>query len=521
MDKMMSKRYAFILTILALCGTLLHAAPKPPNIVFLLTDDQRFDAVGFMGNEEIKTPNLDELAARGTVFDNHFNTTSICMPSRANLMTGCYEYIHGVSFGRGPMEKKYWSQTYPVLLRANGYFTGFGGKFGFDLSAPRRAPKHERLPTEDFDIWAGWPGQGTYNTAKNEYTAKYAKDYPHVTRALGAFGQDFIKAAAKQDKPFCLSISFKAPHSPESYDPFFKDLYEGVTFSKPDNYGTAVDHLAPQSRLGRQAQLIGPGYLTDEGYQKKLHIYYRQISGVDYAVGMIREALAEQGVADNTVILFTTDNGYFCGSHKLGGKALLYEDATRAPMVVYDPHNEASHGKRVAGISAGIDIAPTILTFAGVEVPPIMNGIPLQPMLDNPETRIRKQLSLHQIWNQTRDDVIGSMGVVTEDYRYTYWYYADDGMPPTEELFSRKRDRWEQTNLIHNPEQAPMLAHMRSLYDANLAEWKAGRTESNSYPRYDTIADRQIPWQEKKFIVNEFDYSQPRHAKKTKKRKKE
>lgn len=499
-------------------GLTLGAIAKRPNVVFLLTDDQRFDAAGFMGNKEIKTPNLDKLAAEGTVFDNHFNTTSICMPSRANIMTGCYEFVHGVSFGRGSMQKAHWQQTYPVLLRKNGYFTGFGGKFGFDLNAKKGAPKEERLPTREFDVWAGWPGQGTYTTAKNEHTAKYAKDYPHVTRALGAFGQDFIEAAARQDKPFCLSISFKAPHTPESYDPFFEDLYEGVTLSKPDNYGTSVDHLAPQSRLGRQARLIGPGYLSDEGYQKKLHIYYRQISGIDYAVGMIREALAEEGLADNTVILFTTDNGYFCGSHELGGKALLYEDATRAPMLIYDPRNEASHGKRVPGITAGIDIAPTILAFAGVDAPGIMNGKPLQPMLDDSETRTRKQLALHQIWNQTRDDVIGAMGVVTEEYRYNYWFYANDKMPPAEELFSRKNDRYEQTNLINNPELAPVLEEMRKLYDANLEEWKTGRTENSSYPRYDTVADRRLPWQEKEFIVNEFDYSKSRSDRKDKKK---
>jgi arylsulfatase A-like enzyme len=300
--KLISKSITGV-AILLFCGTLTAQTVKRPNIIFMLSDDQRHDAVGFMGNTEIKTPHLDQLAADGMVFENHFNTTSICMPSRASIMTGKYEFITGVSFGRGNMALKDWARTYPMLLREAGYYTGFAGKLGFDVDFPdkKKGDNYSALPVNDFDGWGGWPKQGSYNTKRNKYLAHYADKYPHVTRALGAYAQDFIKDAAKQDKPFSLSISFKAPHSPKTADLLFDDLYKGVTFSKPPHFGLEHgEQLAAQSKLGRQRQDLWESYSTDEGYQENLSVYYRQIYGVDFAVGMIRDELEKQDLAENT-----------------------------------------------------------------------------------------------------------------------------------------------------------------------------------------------------------------------------
>ena len=216
--------------------------PAKPNIVFLFSDDQTARAVGCYGNQDVITPNLDQLARDGVRFTNHYNTTSICMASRCSVLTGLYEYRHGCNFEHGDLERRFIEQSYPVLLRQAGYFTGFAGKIGFVL----QGEKFEALAPL-FDEWAGGPGQTFYETAKNEGIAKYAAQYPHCSRAYGAWAQDFLKAAKQSGKPFCLSISFKAPHLPSTPDPIDLKLYEGKTFTRPPNYGVEnAKHLSPQ-----------------------------------------------------------------------------------------------------------------------------------------------------------------------------------------------------------------------------------------------------------------------------------
>jgi len=191
---------------------LTFAEDKRPNIVFLLTDDQNLYSMGCYGTPDVKTPNLDKLASDGIVFDHHYDTTAICMASRANIMTGKYEYKNGTNFSHGDMREEIWAETYPMLLRKAGYQTAFAGKFGFNIGDGKEG--RGRLPEGDFDRWGGGPGQTHYETAKNKSMAKYAKEYPHSTLSYGAFSRDFIKDASQSEAPFCLSISFKAAHRP-------------------------------------------------------------------------------------------------------------------------------------------------------------------------------------------------------------------------------------------------------------------------------------------------------------------
>ena len=182
--------------------------------------------MGCYGNPDVQTPNLDQLASDGMAFDNHYVTTAICMASRATAMTGMYEYKTGCNFEHGPMLTAIWEKSYPILLREAGYLTAFAGKFGFDL---KETPDGKKLPLPeaDFDRWGGGPGQTMYETARNKSMAAYADEYPHSTLSYGAFGRDFIRDAAKSEKPFCLSISFKAPHKPATPDPKFDAIYAG------------------------------------------------------------------------------------------------------------------------------------------------------------------------------------------------------------------------------------------------------------------------------------------------------
>ncbi|MCU0918566.1 MAG: sulfatase-like hydrolase/transferase [Planctomycetes bacterium] len=265
------------LTVLWLASftTLCTAAAESerPSIIFLLTDDQTIGAVGCYGNKDIITPNIDKRASEGVRFASHYHTTSICMASRASLMTGRYEYRHGCNFGRGNLERRFFANSYPVKLRQAGSFTGFAGKIGFVLDGE----KFEVFEKE-FDVWAGGPGQTNYETKKNEGIAKYADRYPHCSRAHGAWAQDFIKSARHSGKPFCMSRSFKAPHLPPIPDPIDMRLYESKeTFTRPPNYGVEKgEHLSEQVHTSRAATAYRE-WVTD--YNDTVRNYYARITG--------------------------------------------------------------------------------------------------------------------------------------------------------------------------------------------------------------------------------------------------
>ncbi|MGE9269818.1 MAG: sulfatase family protein [Verrucomicrobiales bacterium] len=480
--------------ISACIGPLVNGESRP-NIIYLMADDQNFRSVGIYGNPEVKTPQMDRLGEEGVVFDRHYNTTSICMASRASVFTGMYEYKTGTNFGHGHMRKDVWKKSYPVLLREAGYLTAFAGKFGLEIMGYGPDGKEGMAPG-DFDIWGGGPGQTDYVTKNNQAMAKYAKDYPHSTLSYGAFGQDVIREAAKLKKPFCLSISFKAPHRPVQPDPKFDDVYRGKTFTKPANYGREHgEHLALQSKQGRQYPRFRE-WEYDSNYDEVMALYYQQIYAIDVALGMIREELAEQGLEENTVIIYTSDNGFICGSHGFGSKVLPMEESSRAPLMIFDPRDGAAKGKRTAALTGNIDFAPTILELAGVEIPDNMDGESLLPLLEDPSTDVREQLAFMNLFGNLATH---SLTVLTKEMKYTYWWYGDQNMEPTEELFHLTKDPLEMTNLARNPEAAQALQVMRKKYDAELDLWKSEAVGYNNYRRYGQLFDRGIPLENKEF----------------------
>ena len=326
----------FTTFLLAFCFSLRTEAESRPNIIFLFTDDQSSYSLGCYGNKDVQTPHIDDLSLSGMTFDHHYDTTAICMASRVSVMTGLYEYRHGCNFDHGPLTEKLWKTSIPSASARAGYLTAFAGKFGFEVrKGTGKGPKY--LPKEDFDKWGGGPGQTNYATAKNPSMKAYAEKYPHSSRSYGAFGRDFVKESAKTGKPFCLSISFKAPHKPDQPDPLFDKVYAGKKFTKPLNYGREYGkHFSLQSKQGRQYErFISWGYR--DKYDEVMATYHQMVHGVDAAVGMIRSAVKEAGVEKNTVFIFTSDNGFFCGSHGYGSKVLPYEESTNAPSLFTIP----------------------------------------------------------------------------------------------------------------------------------------------------------------------------------------
>lgn len=495
----MMRRIVFAAIVLLGSNAFVRAGDRP-NIVFFFTDDQAYDTLGVYGNPNVKTPHIDSLGKRGVVFDRHYDTTAICMASRANVMTGLYEYKAGCNFDHGPLGTKQWSTSYPRLLKRAGYRIGFGGKFGFAVADSKKGQLREGDRVKDeFDFWVGGPGQTNYVTKANPTLAKYAKDYPHSTRAYAAATIDFMRESVEEERPFCMSVFFKAPHRPVQPDPLFDDVYAETTFRKLPNYGRkAGEHFAPHSRLGRQyPRFVEWGYHTNETYQQALRKYHQLIHGVDVAVGMVLEELDRLGIADETVIVFSSDNGYFNGSHGLGSKVLPYEEGARVPLIVYDPRDpQSGKPRRSSALSGNVDIAATILDLAGVPVPDVYDGRSLVPVVRDTETNVRETLPIVQCWGPAPTRCLS---VLNGRFKYVYWYYGDEkrDLEPTEELYDLASDPYELRNVANDPKHASDLAKARAVYDEYVAHWKRGGVKDDGYAEYGTLFDRKVPWSEK------------------------
>lgn len=481
--------HAVALILISMLSSVVMGQDAKPNIVFLFADDQCTYSVGCYGNRDVVTPNMDQLARDGVVFDRHYNTTAICMASRGSVFTGMYEYKTGCNFTHGNMKANVWAKSYPVLLREAGYLTAFAGKFGIEVDG-------KGLCEDDFDYWGGGPGQTSYDTTRNKSMRKYAKEYPHSTLSYGAFGRDVIRDSVKKEKPFCLSISFKAPHKPATPDPRFDHVYENKQFTKPANFGRQYGkHLSPQSKAGRQYPRF-TDWNYDSDYDGEMAKYHQQIHAIDVALGMIRQELEAQGVADNTVVIYTSDNGYICGSHGYGSKVLPMEESSRVPLMVYDPRSPVN-GKqlRCKELTGNIDFAPTILDLAGLAIPGNMDGESLVEVIRDPQRNVHDQMAFVNVYGPSPTTCLS---VLTKRYKYTYWWYGDEEMHPTEELWDLATDPLELNNLAKRPEHQELLSDMRAAYDAELAKWKAEAVAYNDYQKYGVLFDRNVPWKEKR-----------------------
>lgn len=436
---------------------LLSRAAQPPNILFLLADDQRWDSLGCMGNPLVKTPNLDALARRGTLFTNHAVTTAICMSSRATIMTGLHTRNHGVVDFNRQYTRQQLDNIYPVRLRRAGYRTGFIGKWGLDK---------QPLPSTEFDYWRGFPGQGQY-FPKGE-------PGPHLTDIMADQALEFLEAG-EQSKPFCLSVSFKAPHVQDNDSRQFLpapqdvDAYAGVTFPYPKTFDTRFTSALPESvHRSENRRRWGVRFSTPELFQRSVRNYYALITGIDRAAGRMIESLRRRGQLDNTIIVYTSDNGFYLGEHGLAGKWLMHEESIRVPLLAAGPG--IASGRRVDAMSLNIDIAPTLLDLAGVPAVPSMQGRSLLPFLrgENPKWRTEwfyEHVFAAQGWISPTD------GVRSGNWKYVR--YPKES-PVFEELYDTASDPLEQRNLARDPQHSATLNRLRKrreIWSAALDSW--------------------------------------------------
>ena len=406
---------------------------KKPNIIFILTDDQRWDALGFAGNKIIKTPNMDELASTGLYFKNAFVTTPICAASRATILTGLYERTHDFNFGKPKLNNGYMYDSYPYLLKKAGYRTGLIGKFGVKVN--------EGVEDSIFDtsIKTFWP-----------YLKMVDGKEKHLADINGDHAIDFIKS--DKDKPFCLSLSFWSPHADDGAEeqyfwPKYADsLYVENEIPVPGTADPAFFEALPEfMKHSMNRKRWYWRYDTPEKFQKMVKGYYKMISTVDSVIGRLRTTLEEEGLADNTVIIFMGDNGYYLGERGFAGKWLMHEQSLRVPMMIYDPREaESDRGKTFEEMVLNLDIAPTILDLAGVEIPKTYQGESLTSFYtDNTENWRSSAFFEHQREGE-------SLLPKTECYRDDEWKYIRyEANPEFIELYNLKEDVNEVTNLAY------------------------------------------------------------------------
>ncbi|MBK0383599.1 sulfatase [Pedobacter sp. SD-b] len=454
-SKIFFKEFNCLVIYLCLFVCNATAQNKRPNIIYLLTDDQRWDAMGAMGNSIIKTPNMDKLANAGVLFQNAYVTTSICCVSRASILTGQYENKHHIHDFSTDLSANSIANSYPALLKKAGYSTGFIGKFGIGTHPPQQI----------FDYWvnseAGEQMQPNYIIK-----GKSGKEI-HDTDTLSNAIQNFLTDYGKGKKPFCLSVSFKAPHEQDGNPPTYvvqapyKNLYQDVTIPEPVTADPKYWKQFPSffqtdTNFGRARWkgLFG----TPELYQENVKNYYRLITGVDDAIGKMMKKLNQLGIADNTIIMVMGDNGMFLGEHGMEGKWWGYEESVRIPLLIYNPKApDKIKQYKAPQMALNIDIAPTILGFAGIKPPAAMEGQDLFEVLENkiPE---RKDF-FYQYYFLGSAQLPRQEGVVTP--RFKYMNYIDNNY---EELFDIRFDPHETDNLAKNPKYKTELDTLRKRY---------------------------------------------------------
>lgn len=442
-----------LLVAFVLSGRLGAADARPMNVVVLLGDDWRFDTLGCAGNPVVKTPNLDRLAGEGYRFTQNCVTTSICGVSRATLFTGQWMSRHG-----NPAMQAFktpWAETYPGLLRANGYFVGHVGKW-----------HNGKFPAENFDFGRSYMG--------THWIKEPDGSLIHITKKNENDALEFLRTRPA-DKPFCLTLAFFATHAedrnPQQYlpQPESMALYQEVTVPVPK---TATDEafrklppfIGNEQNEGRVRWHWR--FDTPEKYQEMMKNYYRLATEVDAVCGRVVEELKKQGVLENTLIIFAGDNGYFHAEHGLADKWYPYQESIRVPLIIRDPRLEAAkRGGTNDDFTLNVDLAPTILAATGIKAPSTMQGRDVAPLyLAATKPAWRTEFFYEHAIIKSVDFIPASEALVRKDWKYFYWPDFK-----VEQLFHIAADPGEINDLAADPAQASRLTEMR----ARFAELKA------------------------------------------------
>lgn len=442
---LMSIKKSFWFGCLTFAAVLsVSAAQKPLNVLVLYADDWRHDTLGVAGNPIVQTPRLDRLAGQGMRFTQNSVTTSICGVSRACLYTGQWMSRHG---SRGfDMFTTPWAETYPGLLRDSGYHVGHVGKW-----------HNGRFPSEKYDFSTSYFGQHWYPT---EDGGKI-----HVTQRNENDAMEFLRTRPK-DKPFCLTVAFFATHAEDAHpdqflpQPQSMELYKGVAIPVPPNATEASWQRLPdffdEKNEGRNRWHWR--FDSPEKYQTMMKNYYRLATEVDTTCGRVLDELEKQGVLDNTLVIFTTDNGYYHAEHGLADKWYPHQESIRVPLIIRDPRMaKEKHGATNNDFTLSVDLAPTILSAAGITAPENMQGRDMTPLyLAAEKPAWRDEFFYEHPVILNNEFIPPSEALVRRDWKYIYWPAHQ-----VEQLFDLQADPREENDLAEDPAHVERLAEMR------------------------------------------------------------
>ena len=435
------------------------AADKPRNVLVLYADDWRHDTLGAAGNAIVKTPRLDALAEQGMRFTQNCVTTSICGVSRACLYTGQWMSRNGCT--GFSMFTTPWEKTYPGQLRDHGYHVGHIGKW-----------HNGKFPQKQFDFGRSYYG-------KHWYQGKDGKPI-HVTQRNENDALEFLQTRPA-DKPFCLTLAFFATHAEDRHpdqflpQPQSMKLYQDVTIPVAANATRESWQRLPsffdEKNEGRNRWHWR--FDTPEKYQTMMKNYYRLATEVDSTCGKVLDELKKQGVLDNTLVIFTTDNGYYHAEHGLADKWYPHQESIRVPLIIRDPRMpEKKHGSTNKDFTLSVDLAPTILSAAGLATPEAMQGRDIAPLyLADEKPEWRKEFFYEHPCIRDKNFIPESEALVRKDWKYIYW-----PQHKVEQLFDLKADPREENDLVqvtsHTAKHTAILKEMRQRFQQLKAEAK-------------------------------------------------
>ena len=434
-----------------------------PNIIFIMSDDHASHAISAYGSRLIKTPNIDRLANEGMKLENCFVTNSICTPSRAVILTGKYSHINGVPVFN------HIDNTQPLLskyLQEAGYYTGMVGKWHLGGNNPARPDDGKPA---GFDYWNILPGQGAYFDPVMIENGKRKTIQGYTTDIITDLAMDFIKKRP-QDKPFFLMYHHKAPHRNWQPDEKHRKQYENVTLPEPATFN---DDYSGKSDAPRQATMRIDRDLTDKDlkmpppagltaqelkkwkYQRYMRDYLACVASVDDNVGRLLDWLDKNNLSKNTIVIYTSDQGFFLGDHNFFDKRFMYEESLRMPFMIRWPQRIKA-GSVSRSMILNVDFAPMMLDAAGLKVPQDMQGRSFLPILEGRRPANWRTSMYYRYYHPGDHNVAAHYGVRTERYKLIYFNKLDQW-----ELYDLKKDPQEMHNVYSDPGYKRILLDLK------------------------------------------------------------
>jgi arylsulfatase A-like enzyme len=444
------------------------AARKRPNFIFIYTDDQRWDAIRAIGRQPwLRTPNMDRMMKEGAWFRNSFVTTSLCSPSRSSFLTGCYPHRTGVLDNQRTSRLR---DDVPVVfptLRQAGYSTAYIGK----VHVPNFLEGDRGR-----DFVASFPGQGRYFNNQFIVNGKPTPTQGYITDHINGYMLEFLKSRDRA-KPFCMYVGHKAVHSGFEPDPKYMDLFKNEWMPLPKTWDDTYEGRPSYLRTRRKSWHGLEGLLQKFNYSGLQRRIAACLVSVDEGLGQLFGELQRPGDLDDTVIVYSSDNGFFAGEHGLNDKRAMYEDSIRVPCLVRYPRL-IKPGAVFDQMVLNIDLAPTILDFAGVDRPAHMQGQSWKPILEGKNRAGRASWLYEYNWEKSYPFDPTQFGVRTQRYKYIRYPeigntdrdYPMKGELPYDELYDLKNDPLEMRNLAADPSAASLLREMQELLRKTMEE---------------------------------------------------